>query len=115
MKRKKKFLWYSVVITLYSMKVVVFWVHRVVRYKLIDVSEAAAASVTKATMKAAQTSETSVNFRQTARRSNPEDSHLHIHRRENPKSEVLLQTMHAVLQVKLFPHYQPRIKIKSRR
>jgi hypothetical protein len=37
-------------------------------------------------MKAARTSETLVNFYQTKRRYNPEDSHLHTHRRENLKS-----------------------------
>jgi hypothetical protein len=36
-------------------------------------------------MEAARTSETQVNFYQTARRYNPEDSHLRIHRRENLK------------------------------
>jgi hypothetical protein len=35
---------------------------------------------------AASTSETLVNFYQTTRRYNPEDSHLRIHRRENLKS-----------------------------
>jgi hypothetical protein len=35
---------------------------------------------------AAGTSETLVNFYQTTRRYNPEDSHLHTHRRENLKS-----------------------------
>jgi hypothetical protein len=34
-------------------------------------------------MEAASTSETLVNFYQTTRRYNPEDSHLRIHRREN--------------------------------
>jgi hypothetical protein len=34
-------------------------------------------------MKAASTSETSVNFYQTIRRNNPENSHLHTRRREN--------------------------------
>jgi hypothetical protein len=34
-------------------------------------------------MEAASTSVTSVNFYQTIRRNNPEDSHLHTHRREN--------------------------------
>jgi hypothetical protein len=34
-------------------------------------------------MEAASTSETLVNFYQTTRRCNPEDSHLHIRRREN--------------------------------
>jgi formate hydrogenlyase subunit 3/multisubunit Na+/H+ antiporter MnhD subunit len=37
-------------------------------------------------MEAARTSETLVNFYQTTRRYNPEDSHLHTHRRENLKS-----------------------------
>jgi hypothetical protein len=37
-------------------------------------------------MEAARTPETLVNFYQTTRRYNPEDSHLRIHRRENLKS-----------------------------
>jgi hypothetical protein len=37
-------------------------------------------------MEAARTSETLVNFYQTTRRYNPEDSHLHTPRRENLKS-----------------------------
>jgi hypothetical protein len=37
-------------------------------------------------MGAARTSETLVNFYQTTRCYNPEDSHLHTHRRENLKS-----------------------------
>jgi hypothetical protein len=37
-------------------------------------------------MEAARTSETLVNFYQTTRRYNPEDSHLHTHRCENLKS-----------------------------
>jgi hypothetical protein len=37
-------------------------------------------------MKAARTSETLVNFYQTTRCYNPEDSNLHTHRRENLKS-----------------------------
>jgi hypothetical protein len=37
-------------------------------------------------MEAARTSETLVNFYQTTQRYNPEDSHLHTHRRENHKS-----------------------------
>jgi hypothetical protein len=37
-------------------------------------------------MKAASTSETSVNFYQTTRRSNTEDSHLRTRRHENLKS-----------------------------
>jgi dipeptidase len=43
-------------------------------------------------MEAARTSETLVNFYQTTRYYNPEDSNLHTHRRENlksyPKEEV---------------------------
>jgi hypothetical protein len=37
-------------------------------------------------MEAVSTPETSVNFYQPAWRYNPEDSHLHIRRRENLKS-----------------------------
>jgi hypothetical protein len=43
------------------------------------------------TMEAACTSETSVNFYQTTRRSIPEDSHLHSHRRENLKSRLCIR------------------------
>jgi hypothetical protein len=39
-------------------------------------------------MEAASTSETSVNFYQTTRRNNPEDSHLYTRRRENLKSHM---------------------------
>jgi hypothetical protein len=41
-------------------------------------------------MKAASTSETLVNFYQTTWRYNPEDSHLHIRRRENLKSHCTI-------------------------
>jgi hypothetical protein len=40
-------------------------------------------------MEAARTSETLVNFYQTTRRFNPEDSHLRTHRRENLKSNLI--------------------------
>jgi hypothetical protein len=40
-------------------------------------------------MEAESTSETSVNFYQTTRRNIPEDSHLHIRRCENLKSQIL--------------------------
>jgi hypothetical protein len=47
------------------MKMAVFWI--VAPYSLITLM-----------MKAASISETSVNFYQTTRRHNPEDSHLHV-------------------------------------
>jgi hypothetical protein len=40
-------------------------------------------------MEAARTSETLVNFYQTTRHYNPEDSHLCTHRRENLKSYLI--------------------------
>jgi hypothetical protein len=40
-------------------------------------------------MEAASTSETSVNVHRTARRNNPEDSHLHTRLREELKSHQL--------------------------
>jgi hypothetical protein len=40
-------------------------------------------------MEAAMTSETLVNFYQTTRRYNPEDSHLRTHRRENLKTYLV--------------------------
>jgi hypothetical protein len=43
-------------------------------------------------MEAASTSETSVNFYQTTRRNNPEDSHLHTRRHENLQSYKLSRT-----------------------
>jgi hypothetical protein len=39
-------------------------------------------------LEAASTSETSVNFYQTTRRNNPEESHLHTRRCENLKSHI---------------------------
>jgi hypothetical protein len=41
-------------------------------------------------MEAAMTSETLINFYQTTRRYNPEDSHLRTHRRQNLKSYLLI-------------------------
>jgi hypothetical protein len=49
-------------------------------------------------MEAARTSETLVNFYQTTRRYNPEDSHLRTHRRENLKSYLIYY----------FPHFSPK-------
>jgi hypothetical protein len=40
-------------------------------------------------IEAASTSETTVNFYQTTRRNNPEDSRLHTRRRENLKSHII--------------------------
>jgi hypothetical protein len=49
-------------------------------------------------MEAARTSETLVNFYQTTRRYNPEDSHLHTHRLENLKSyRVVTSPIYTVL------------------
>jgi hypothetical protein len=45
-----------------------------------------AASIIRAMMEAASTSETSVNFYQTTWCKKPEDSHLHTRHRENLKS-----------------------------
>jgi hypothetical protein len=64
----------------------VFWV--VAACSLIEVTqvlEVLAASIIKA-MEAARTSEMLVNFYQTTRCYNPEDSHLRAHRRENLES-----------------------------
>jgi hypothetical protein len=58
------------VLTTATMKMAVFWI--VTSCSLM--------------MEAASTSETSVNFYQTTRRYNREDSHLHTRRRENLKS-----------------------------
>jgi hypothetical protein len=58
---------------------------RVVWQTFTDVSEMLATSV----IRAARTSETSVNFDQTSRRNIPEDSHLHNRRRENLKSQLM--------------------------
>jgi hypothetical protein len=62
--------------------------HRVVWYKLTDVSEVLTASIIRATvlmMEAVSSSETSVNFYQTALCNIPKNSHIHTRRRENLK------------------------------
>jgi hypothetical protein len=48
-------------------------------------------------MKAAGTSETLVNFYQTTRRNNPEDSHLHTRRRKNLKSHKKIIDKYMIL------------------
>jgi hypothetical protein len=56
---------------------------RVVWYKFTNVSEVLAASIIALMMEAARTFETLLNFYQTIRCYNPEDSYLRTHRREN--------------------------------
>jgi hypothetical protein len=71
---------------------------RVVWQKLGDVSEMLAAPIIVLTMKAASTSETSLNFYQTTRRNIPEDCHR---RRENLTSQktfmVLIVSVHLII------------------
>jgi hypothetical protein len=50
-------------------------------------------------MEAARTSETLVNFYQTTRHCNPEDSHLRTHRRENLKSYLAIIFLNSVNQL----------------
>jgi hypothetical protein len=52
-------------------------------------------------MEAASISETSVNFYQTTRRYNPEDSHFHNRRRENLKSYI---TEHGLTAITTLSH-----------
>jgi hypothetical protein len=62
---------------------------RVVSQKFTDVSGMLTAAIIRVIghmIRTVSTSETSVNFYETTRRKTPEDSHLHIHRRENLKS-----------------------------
>jgi hypothetical protein len=69
------------------MKMAVFWV--VAPCGVVEVSRrfrGACCLHQALIMDTASTSETSVNFYQTTRRNNLEDSHLHIRRRENLKS-----------------------------
>jgi hypothetical protein len=69
------------------MKIAVFWI--AAPYSLVEVySEVLAASIIIIALmtETAGTSETLVNFYQTTRRYNPEDSHLHTYRRQNLKS-----------------------------
>jgi Na+/phosphate symporter len=60
--------------------------------KLTDVSAVLAASIIRIISvlmtEAVSASETSVNFHQSTRRYNPEDSHLHTRRRNNLKSSL---------------------------
>jgi hypothetical protein len=70
---------------------------RVVCWKITDVSEVLAASIVRAMMKAASTSETSVTFYQITRRNNPAHSHLHTRRRENLKPHKLFPPFYEFL------------------
>jgi hypothetical protein len=71
----------------------VFWVVVPCSLVVTYVSEVLAASIIRAIialmLEAGTTSETLVNFYQTTRRYNPDDSNLHTHRRENLKSYSL--------------------------
>jgi hypothetical protein len=62
------------------MKMAVFWV----------VLTASIIRAIALTMEATSTSETSAHFYQTTGLNNPEDSHLHIRRRENLKSHFFI-------------------------
>jgi hypothetical protein len=75
------------------MKMTVFWV--VVWQKFADVSDVLASSIREIAlmMEAANTSETLVNFYQTTRRNNPEDSHLHTRSHENLKSHPSINSV----------------------
>jgi hypothetical protein len=63
---------------------------------LTDVSEVRAASIIALMMKAACTSETSVDIQLRTRQYIPEDSELHTRRRENLKSHMLFSTFYVL-------------------
>jgi hypothetical protein len=64
------------------MKMAVFWVVAPCSVaEVTDVSDGLSASIIRAIIEAANTSETPVNVYQTARRNNPEDIHLQINPR----------------------------------
>jgi hypothetical protein len=67
---------------------------RVLWQKFTDASEVLAASIIRA-VKAASTSESSMNFYQTTRRNIPEESHLHTRRRENLKYHRYASTLYS--------------------
>jgi hypothetical protein len=73
----------SLIWTKLIMKMAVFWV--VAPCSLVEVYKRFRGRIALM-MEAAGTSETLVNFYQTTRRYNPEDSHLRNHHRENFKS-----------------------------
>jgi hypothetical protein len=57
-------------------------------------------------MEVASTSETLVNFYQTTRRYNPENSHLRPRRRENLKSYLMIPISNSNLRVLVIPVHQ---------
>jgi hypothetical protein len=63
-------------------------------------------------MEAARTSETLVNFYQTTKRDNPEDSHLRAHRRENPKSYLINKNCSRVVCCQMNSHFQKTEQIR---
>jgi hypothetical protein len=70
-------------------KITVFWVVAACSLvKFANISELLAASIIRAMMEAASTSEASVNYYQIIRRNNPEDSHFHTRRHEKLKSSL---------------------------
>jgi hypothetical protein len=68
-----------------NVKMAVFWVVAPCSSQVLAAS-IITATVIALMMESARTSEPLVNFSQTTRRYNPEDSHLRTHRRENLKS-----------------------------
>jgi hypothetical protein len=63
-------------------------------------------------MEAAGTSDTSVNFCQTARRNTPENNHLHTRRHEVLKSHILFNICNYECNY-TNPQYAPQIKLTN--
>jgi hypothetical protein len=85
------------------MKMAVFWV--VAPCSLVEVYQRIALM-----MEATRTSETLVNFYQTTRRFNPEDSHLRTHRRENLKSYYVCIMVSKKSVTLIIGHKKPPLK-----
>jgi hypothetical protein len=64
-------------------------------------------------MEAARTSETLVNFYQTTRCYNPEDSNLHTHRRENLKSYFVYWFVYFAALRQIHEFYIPEWEMKT--
>jgi hypothetical protein len=82
-------------------KMAVFWV--VVPCSPVEVYHRFREAITLM-METARTNETLVNFCQTTRRYNQEDSHLRTHRRENLKSYCLQCHLHTIMNYVLCHH-----------